>query len=565
MRTTDQQLKIMDHVPQMGPGESLAVHARAGTGKTTTLALIAAANPKTTFRYYGFNRALITEAKNRFGRNVRPTTLHALAFHSLGLKGENIHQRYTPAEIVQILSLHAYGKEMDAALIARHIDTTLTNFCHSGTTAIHPDHTDLPGSTSAGLRDLVLIQTRRMWADIMNGLLPPTHDHYLKIFHIHLCLGLIGQPREDAILYDEAQDSNPVSTAIVRLAHHARHIWVGDPWQAIYGFRGAKNALEGFSGTVMELTVTHRFGQPIVDWANYVLAWHPTPPTTPITTTRIDGCVRFDDEPDPKSTLITRTRAGLFMAALRQSQAKKTMTIEGNINGHAALLRDLAALKLGRPQSIRTESLKRHRSWQELVTSAEYSASPDLKRASEVFSIIPPEHINDALRKISEGNKPAGEADLTLTTIHAMKGREADRISIGSDALSPGEATESHYDERPEEISEETNLLYVAMTRARDGLTLPTHFERPFRSPTTKIDMPPDVYQAAKTAINDAIKNQDQKNIREVLQEKGFCLLNRGPHLVLVDRSNRGIGIAELSLKPEILASKFPNHANSIP
>lgn len=565
MRTTDQQLKIMEHVPQMRPGDSLAVHARAGTGKTTTLALIAAANPKTTFRYYGFNRALITEAKSRFGRNVRPITLHALAFHSLGLKAESIHPRYTPAEIVQILSLHPYGKEMDAALIARHIDTTLTNFCHSGTTAIHPDHTDLPGSTSAGLRDLILVQARRMWGDIMNGILPPTHDHYLKIFHIHLCLGLIGQPREDAILYDEAQDSNPVSTAIVRLANHARHIWVGDPWQAIYGFRGARNALEGFSGTVMELTVTHRFGQPIVDWANYVLAWHPTPPTTPITTTRIDGSVRFDDEPDPKSTLITRTRAGLFMAALRQSQANKTMTIEGNINAHAALLRDLAALKLGKPYQIRTDSLKRHRSWQEFITSAEYNGSPDFKRATEVFAIIPPEHINDALRKISEGNKPAGEADLTLTTIHAMKGREADRISIGPDALSPGEATEAHYDERPEEISEETNLLYVAMTRARDALTLPTHYGRPFRSPSTQVDMPADVYQAAKDAINTAIENQDQKSIQAALKEKGFCLLNRGPHLVLVNGANRGIGIAELNLKPEILASKFPNHANSIP
>src|SRR5580704_11189263 len=46
-------------------------------------------------------------------------------------------------------------------------------------------------------------------------------------------------PRFPLILIDEAQDLSPVNHAMLEKLAKARLIAVGDPWQSIYGFRGA--------------------------------------------------------------------------------------------------------------------------------------------------------------------------------------------------------------------------------------------------------------------------------------------------------------------------------------
>jgi hypothetical protein len=55
------------------------------------------------------------------------------------------------------------------------------------------------------------------------GTLPFRHDHYLKLWHL-------SGPKinADYILFDEAQDANPVLVDIVRQQTHAQLVWVGD-------------------------------------------------------------------------------------------------------------------------------------------------------------------------------------------------------------------------------------------------------------------------------------------------------------------------------------------------
>jgi superfamily I DNA/RNA helicase len=47
---------------------------------------------------------------------------------------------------------------------------------------------------------------------------------------------------ESALYLDEAQDANPVTLAILQ-AQGRPTVWVGDPWQSVYRFRGSVNAL----------------------------------------------------------------------------------------------------------------------------------------------------------------------------------------------------------------------------------------------------------------------------------------------------------------------------------
>lgn len=94
----------------------------------------------------------------------------------------------------------------------------------------------------------------------------------------------------DLVLVDEFQDTNPLQLAIfVELARLARaSVWVGDPKQAIYGFRGTDSSLiqqvlsavESWGGTLGEpLSQSWRSTPALVELTNQVFAdaFPPTP------------------------------------------------------------------------------------------------------------------------------------------------------------------------------------------------------------------------------------------------------------------------------------------------
>ncbi|HFO5314304.1 TPA: UvrD-helicase domain-containing protein, partial [Escherichia coli] len=75
------------------------------------------------------------------------------------------------------------------------------------------------------------------------------------------------------ILFDEAQDANPVTTALV-LGQKCRVILVGDRYQQIYRFRGANNALSHpalKNADRLWLTQSFRFGPAVARMANLLL------------------------------------------------------------------------------------------------------------------------------------------------------------------------------------------------------------------------------------------------------------------------------------------------------
>ena len=64
-------------------GQSFKVIAYAGTGKTTTLQMISDAMPERRGMYLAFNKAIASEAQNKFHGNVNCRTFHSLAFRSV--------------------------------------------------------------------------------------------------------------------------------------------------------------------------------------------------------------------------------------------------------------------------------------------------------------------------------------------------------------------------------------------------------------------------------------------------------------------------------------------------
>ena len=77
MKPTEEQQAILDAI-----GRVLLVNARAGTGKTATLRMIASANPDRKTLYLVFNRKAREEAEEKFPGNVKVQTVHSFAFEA---------------------------------------------------------------------------------------------------------------------------------------------------------------------------------------------------------------------------------------------------------------------------------------------------------------------------------------------------------------------------------------------------------------------------------------------------------------------------------------------------
>lgn len=243
-------------------GLSLAIEAGAGAGKTSTLALLARHAHATGRRgqFVAFNKAIVKDAGAKMPSTVKCNTAHSLAFRAVGktyahrlesgrMKSNDIAARLGIDPLVVTVQ-DGQVKRLSAAKLAGITMKAVTRFCQSADLEPSGDHVpyikgiDIPPGrmeNNQRVREALEPAIRRAWKDLMDigGSLPYTHDHYLKAWHLQGA-----RIAADYILFDEAQDANPVLAAIVAAQKHAQLVWVGDSQQAIYGFTGAVNALE---------------------------------------------------------------------------------------------------------------------------------------------------------------------------------------------------------------------------------------------------------------------------------------------------------------------------------
>src|SRR5689334_14170729 len=123
-------------------------------------------------------------------------------------------------------------------------------------------------------------------------------------------------PGAEVLYLDEAQDANPVALAILQ-AQSRPTVWVGDPWQSVYRFRGSVNAMRMIDAPVRHLSRSWRFGEELAQVARAILAHTGSPPLVPL---RGDpGLATTLGPVRPPCAVLCRTNAGLFEAADRKS------------------------------------------------------------------------------------------------------------------------------------------------------------------------------------------------------------------------------------------------------
>lgn len=442
-------------------GDLLVVRAGSGCAKTSTLELFAQTNPQERMLYLVFGKANREEAEQRFkNTNVVPRTQHAIALARCGLDiRHKLTDNYRLTDIKRFLNLSSWD-------VAQEVHDVFNAYLISAHRHIH----------ECGANKQINALVEKLWdaARDPKSSFPCKPDVYLK----HYCL----QPPElhlwfKTILLDEAQDTNPVVSDWI-MRQSCRKIIVGDDEQQLFGFRGAKNFLSDLLKNKQpdELTLSQsfRFGQSVAEIANAVIRLkyrftqqkHLILKGNPTRDTFIYAGVP-DHWQSRQYAILHRTTSGVIESALEHSE-KRIYWIGGFDRYRAQDILDVYYLAINkRDLIVRRKLLVEVKSIKEYRDITERTQDPEQKRILRLIdryqSNLPTLIQDIKSRTVTDIDK----ADRILGTVHGSKGLEFPLVSISDDFF----VRQKFIENKLTQVSpEEFNLLYVAATRAKEGL-----------------------------------------------------------------------------------------------
>lgn len=465
---TSEQLEILASGARL-----IKVQAFAGTGKTTLLRALARQAKSAKGLYLAFNASIATHARAVFPGNVECRTHNSMALSELrkrspawrDLRKDKIgHLGVEHLEAIPGMG----GQNLEWVL------KTILHFMHSEAAEIDEGHFPLDdalffGNNALAADPLACVKAaREAWRVISDpaSAIPIPHDGYLKLWGQSP-----GQLDFDFVMVDESQDSNPAFLAGMA-EQRSRQIFVGDEHQGIYAFRGAINALSTLSGfETRALTLTHRFGHRLALLANAIISSKGgsiqlSPSAAAADTQIVMGSAPLGIAP----LCLARSNAGLFGKALELSQHGKQFHLVGGSKFAFADLDDLMRLSGGDRQE---GAYRAYASLDELAQAALGQGRGDLALRAKLAK----KH-GDNLRgmldsinaKSIESSRASPDAP-RLSTLHQAKGLESPWVEILDDFPASG-CIQNPPALRGDTDLEEANILYVALTRAKEGLAI---------------------------------------------------------------------------------------------
>lgn len=491
LELSPQQQSVLDWVDN-GSGNAILI-AVAGSGKTTTLLEVLARVQSQRAALCAYNKKIADEISAKL--SARGLKGNAATFHSFGFSAWRKTNRNTKVDgkktyglIDQAPYIHKVYHTFIAQAVSLAKQAGIGIWCPID----DPDEWD-ELVAHFGLDEL-------LYSDAGNGDVNAAIDYAVDTlrrsnavggetidFDDMIYLPLLYRSRFDQydwVLVDEAQDSNWTRRELAAriLAPNGRLIAVGDPHQAIYGFTGAdSDSLDiirrNFEAVDLPLTVSFRCPKEVVTVAqNYVQHIQAAESAE-------DGIYRVIDEREFKgygaveldrdSAVLCRNTAPLVELAYNLIGRGIPCHVEGRDIG--------AGLKKLLGRWTRIQSLDRWLAKLDEWSAVEIATLNKKRRETQAQSVedkVETIHVlaegcetkEDLYRKIDtlfadvEPGQPA--PNLTLSTIHKSKGREWNRVYW----YGPNRYQPSPYARQLWQIQQETNLQYVAATRAKHEL-----------------------------------------------------------------------------------------------
>lgn len=448
---------------------TLFVSARAGTGKTTTLTEFVKLRKKDKFLYIVYNNAIKEEAVSKFPQNTTIHTIHSLAYQEVG--NEYSEKLKNDLKVEDILNKATYFKDKDLEdkenhKIAMSVKRILNEYFNS-------DKDRIEDITENKLLIDICTQYWNGMKDKENREILITHEGYLKIYQL-------SKPvlDYDYIMVDEAQDSNEAMLDII-FRQDLKKVFVGDPHQKIYGFRGAVNIfnLEKYTSIAdcerFTLTESFRFGPEIANVANSILSvFKGEKDLIKGVEHRESKICEVDKE--AQYTIITRTNAHLIDIAIEAARKNKGLWIIGGEKQIVNHIMDGYYLFKGQKDLIKNEYLKTIKNYSHLKIMAETLKSPEHLLLVYLIDKYG-ETLIDNVELIRRNIKGKKSADIILSTAHKSKGLEFVSVVLANDFMT---LYNDHGQENELIEEEEINLIYVAATRATHDLELNRDLKR---------------------------------------------------------------------------------------
>jgi F-box protein 18 (helicase) len=483
MKPTEEQQAILD-----ADGRVLLINARAGTGKTTTLRMIASAHPDLKILYLVFNRKAKEEADAKFPKNVEVRTVHSLAFsRNIGRWKDQVGS-FTIADM-----LPAFKGRKNAQQLAALSHDFLEFFMNSpfpkvekAMEVFQKEHlsylTDEVRKLFEGYQDRIVKTSREMLASWYRQEKPCPHDFYLKLFHRegHFYRKLNGF---DIVLVDEGQDLSPIM--LDALEHCGKRIIIaGDTHQQIYSFRYAIDAMKRFPfDDERDLTMSFRFGRNIAEVASLLIREAKDEKGFKIRgyPQKSSSVAFYTDVPRPKTgercAILSRTNLALFEKALGLRSRGIPFSLEGNIGAILGRILDVYWLSDEEHDKIRDPFIQSFKSLEALETYARDLDDFQLAGMAKVvreYSHVLPDAVYDMMKISKNTTENQDGPGITLSTVHGAKGQEYDRVYIDPDVAASLSRPEAPLTSA---FGDEANIAYVGFTRAIRELHLPRDFK----------------------------------------------------------------------------------------
>ena len=451
-------------------GVNLKINALAGSGKSTTLAMISHefdALGKTGM-YLAFNKSIATEAKEKMAMSCECRTAHSLAYSKtdrslikkLSYKPLSNYVLAKKYDIAKKFFTDTCGMKRCFSAITQvtMIKNTIVHWCNSADEKLERKHLatgswmddHVPDGVRKDVDDLVFKCAKEFLAEMLDvsGNVAITHDLYLKLFTLSKKCKL----KVDYLMIDEAQDLNPCLLDFIS-KQKCQIICVGDHYQSIYQWRGAVNAMQLIESDVTKhLTQSFRFGGDIVTKANTVLKWAGFE----------KDLIGTDKDFTPNENIdcyIARSNLGALGTYFNLLENGKKPHIAFDLTDVKRFVNHWDCIKSGIECKQPHHLLGSFMHEAVVMSYIKETKDVDLARCVSIAEEYGHLIIDENHKTHSED-----ESDCMVITAHKSKGLEWNTVALVDDFNMFNDKDE------PIETVGEVNLVYVAMTRAKQEL-----------------------------------------------------------------------------------------------